>query len=143
MKRLSQTLRGRNALINVFELWVALAGIVSGIYYFVDPNSLQRNSVANQIGNHWAEVWSWLYFCSGVMVAYGLLRPSPRVEVAGLSILGSTTAVNAVAITAVFGTRGVATIATLATLTVASWVRAILVYRAVQYYSGENGDTSS
>jgi len=128
--RLQLTLRGRNALLNVFELWVALAGIITGFVFFYQPSSIDHGSLAQTIGYTLAAVWSVSYFCSGVIIWFGLLRPSPRVEIAGLWLLGSATSVNGIAILSVFGLRGAATSVTLFTLTFASWIRALIVMRA-------------
>jgi hypothetical protein len=75
-------------------------------------------------------LWSVAYFASGLIIWFGLLRPSPRVEIAGLYLLGSATSINGIAILSVFGLRGASTSITLFTLTVASWIRASFVMRA-------------
>lgn len=127
---LQRTLRGRNAILNIFELWVALAGVITGLVFFYAPSSIDKGSLAQTLGHTLAAVWSLSYFFSGLIIWYGLLRPSPRIEIAGLYLLGSATSVNAVAILTVFGLRGAATSITLFTLTFASWIRASIVMRA-------------
>lgn len=128
--KLQHTLRGRNALLNVFELWVALAGIVTGVVFFYSPASIDRNALAQTVGHNFSAAWSISYFLAGLIIWFGLLRPSPRLEVAGLWLLGSATAINGIAIFSVFGLRGAATSVTLLSLTVASWIRASFVMRA-------------
>lgn len=128
--RLQGTLRGRNAMLNVFELWVGLAGVVTGAVFLYAPSSIDKGSLSLTIGHALAAVWSIAYMCAGFLIWFGLLRPSPRVEIAGLYLLGSATSINGIAIISVFGLRGASTSITLFTLTVASWIRASIVMRA-------------
>lgn len=128
-RRLHRTLRGRNAVLNIFEMWVALAGVVSLVVFFYDPASINRNALAQTIGHTFAAACIVAYGCAGLVIFYGLLKPSPRWEIVGLFILGSTTSVNGLAILSIFGLRGAATAVTLLALTVAAWLRASLVMR--------------
>lgn len=125
--RLQQTMRGRNAIVNVFELWVGMAGILSGVSFFYSPASLDHNSVAVTIGYTAAACWITSYLISGILIWHGLLRPSPKWEIVGLWMLGSATAANSIAILYVFDARGVASAAMLAALTLAAWTRALIV----------------
>jgi hypothetical protein len=136
--RLQRTLRGRNAMLNVFELWVALAGVITGLVFFASPASIDQGSLAQTIGRTLASVWSVSYFASGLIIWFGLLRPSPRFEIAGLYLLGSATSINGIAIVSVFGLRGAATSITLFTLTFASWIRASFVMRASLHLAEEH-----
>jgi hypothetical protein len=136
--RLQATLRGRNAMLNVFELWVALAGVITGLVFFYSPSSIDQGSLAQTIGRNLAAVWSVSYFASGLIIWLGLLRPSPRFEIAGLYLLGSATSINGIAILSVFGLRGAATSITLFTLTFASWIRASFVMRASLHLAEEH-----
>src|SRR3954462_2343856 len=79
--RVARTLRGRNAVLNIFELWVGLAGVVSGVIFFYDPAAIDNNALAQTIGFGLAATWNIMYFISGLLIWYGLLRPSPRMEV--------------------------------------------------------------
>lgn len=141
--RLQATLRGRNVILNVFEMWVALAGIITGVVFLYSPASIDNNAIAQTIGHNLAAVWSLAYFAAGLVIWYGLLKPSPRWEIIGLYLLGSATGVNGLAITSIFGLRGVATAATLLTLTIAAWLRASFVMRTalrlVEESSGGSG----
>jgi hypothetical protein len=127
INEMQTTLRGRNALINVFELWVGLAGVISGIVFFYSPASLDDNSVAHALGHSAAILWIIGYTIGGLLLWYGLIRPSPKWEVVGLWMLGTATAWNAIAIVEYFGLRAVASAATLVALTVAAWTRALIV----------------
>lgn len=135
---LQRTLRGRNALLNVFELWVGLAGIITGIVFLYDPAAAYKNSLAIVVGHTATAAWALSYFAAGAAIWVGLLKPSPRIEVAGLWVLGSATSINAIAILTVFGLRGAATSITLFTLTAASDIRALFVLRAALYLAGEH-----
>lgn len=124
---LRRNLRGRNALLHVFELWVGLAGIIAGIVFFYRPASISDNAISVVLGHTAAACWVIGYMVAGCLIWYGLLRPSPKWEVAALWLLGGATATNGLAILGVFGWRGAATAATLVALTVASWLRALIV----------------
>lgn len=125
--QLRESIRGRNALFHVFELWVGMAGIVSGIVFFYEPASIDHNAISQTIGHSISEAWVISYMLAGGAIWFGLLKPSPRWEAVGLWLLGTTTSANAIAIAAVFGWRGTPTAATIFALTVAAWTRAILV----------------
>ena len=138
--RLEASFRGRNALLNVFEMWVAFAGVVSGIVFFYAPASIDNNSLSQIVGYWLSAAWNISYFIAGLMIWFGLLRPSPRWETAGLFLLGGATGVQAIAIDSIFGLRGAATATTLFALTVAAWWRASYVVRtAVKLAEERNG----
>lgn len=137
-RHLQRTLRGRNILLNIFEMWVALAGIISGAIFFYSPASIYKNALALVVGHVFAGIWSVSYFTAGAVIMWGLLRPSPRWEVAGLYLLGGATGINGIAITSVFGLRGTASSLTLLTLTAASWLRASFVMRTAIRLAEEN-----
>lgn len=139
---LERTLRGRNAILNIFEMWVGLAGIIAGVVFIYSPASLDRNALANTIGYKLAATWTIAYMLSGGGIWYGLLRPSPKWEVAALWILGTATAANGVSILSIFGLRGAATAATLISLTMAAWARAWFVQAAALRLARESQDAS-
>ena len=118
-------------MLNLFELWVGLAGVISGIVFFYAPAAITHDALTHIIGHEWSVMWNVSYFLSGLMIWFGLLRPSPRLEIAGLFLLGGASSVNGIAISSVFGLRGTATAATLISLGVASWLRASFVWFAV------------
>lgn len=132
--------RSRNVILNLFELWVGIAGIASGFVYFYAPASINGNSITITVGHSWAAIWNVIYFIAGLLICYGLIRPSPRWEIVGLYMLGSATAIQGVAIWFVFGLRGMATALTLITLTIASWIRATLVYIVTTSLAKESED---
>jgi hypothetical protein len=140
LDRLRRTIRGRNALFHIFELWVGLAGILSGVVFFYSPAAIDHNAVAVSLSYTAAAIWSIGYFAAGLGVWWGLLRPSPRIEVVALWLLGTATSINGITILAVFGLRGAATALTLLTLTAASWLRALLVQTDVLRLAKEQTD---
>jgi hypothetical protein len=137
--RLHRTLRGRNALLNIFELWVGCAGILSGIVFFYNPAAIEKNALAIALGHHLVALWNVAYFAAGGIIWYGLLRPSPKWEIFGLYILGSTTAINGLAISSVFGLRGSPSAFLLFGLALASWLRASFVMRSALRLAEEFG----
>lgn len=127
--RLQRSLRGTNMLLNVFEMWVALAGVISVVVFFYDPASIDKNALSQTIGYDFSAACNVAYGIAGAIIWYGLLKPSPRWEIVGLFLLGGTTAINGLAIISVFGLRGTPTALTLLALTAASWLRASFVMR--------------
>lgn len=135
--RLLVTTRGAQARTHAFELWVGLAGFVSGVVFAYAPASLDGNALAHTIGYPLAAAYTVAYAAAGVMIWWGLLRPSPAWEVAGLILLGAGTAANGVAVLATFGMAGVATSLTLIALAAAAAARAWLVYHAYRPRAAE------
>lgn len=140
LARMRHTLRGRNALFHVFELWVGLAGIISGVVFFYSPAAIDHNALAATLGFPVAVTWNVSYFLAGFGVWWGLLKPSPRIEAAALWLLGAATAVNGISILSVYGLRGAATAVTLLTLTAAAWIRAMLVQADALRLAREHND---
>jgi hypothetical protein len=141
LDRFRRTLRGRNVLLHVFELWIGLAGIISGIVFFYRPASINEDALTQTIGRTPSAIWIVGYLLAGVVIWLGLLLPSPRWETVGLWLLGAATAINGVAIVDVFGFRGAATASTLFALTVASWLRALIVQADTLRLATEYQDT--
>lgn len=131
MAILRKTLRGQNAVENIFEVWLALAGILSGFVFFYEPAAIDGNALSRTIGYWPSLAWTVAYFASGVLLIYGLFRVSPRWEIFGLFLYGSAAVANGLAIINVFGTRGVATTALYLSLSAAAWVRAVWVWHVV------------
>lgn len=113
---------------NAFELWIALAAILTAITYFYDPGALDDSSIA-QVAHPVAFAWNIGYLVAGAAVTVGLWRPSPRLELAGLSLFSSAVIMNAIAIGAVRGSAGAGTIFTYVGLAAASGMRAYLVMK--------------
>lgn len=127
LSRMQRTLRGRNAVLNAFELWVGLAGIIAGAVFFYSPASIDQNALTQIVGYKASATWEVGYLVAGILIWWGLLRPSPRWEVVGLWLLGAATATQGIAIGEIFALRGSATAATLLALTFAAWLRALIV----------------
>lgn len=143
LARLDRTLRGRNAILNIFELWIGLAGMISGAVFLYSPASIDHDALARTIGYGLAATWTIAYMLAGVGIWVGLLRPSPRWEVAALWILGGATAANGISILGIFGLRGAATAVTLISLTSASWARAWFVQAAALRLAQESQRAAS
>jgi hypothetical protein len=130
LRRISRTVRGRNAVLNIFELWIGIAGFVSGVVFAYAPASIDHNALANEIGHSLAATYTVGYALSGCVIWYGLLRPSPKWEIVGLYVLGIATAADGISVLSTFGVRGTLSAVTLITLTFAAWVRAWFVQSA-------------
>lgn len=130
LTRLERTVRGRNAIVNGFELWVGLAAISAGIVYLYDPSSVDQGAVAAAIGHTASVVWVLVYTIAGIAMWYGLMRPSPLWECLGLWLLGTATCVESITVFGIFGIHQFAPALILLALTPAAWGRALYVQQA-------------
>ena len=77
-------------VIPPFEVWLAAAAAYSGVTYFLPFLPATGNSkVIDATLPALVAVWSALYALGGVGVLAGLWRRSPRIEGAGINLLGS------------------------------------------------------
>ncbi len=89
--------RGKLAL-PPFEVWIAVAAIYSGISYFIPALAASGTAQAVELEfPRLVPVWSFLYGLGGAAMLIGLLRRSPRIEGAGLHLLGSGITVSLIA----------------------------------------------
>jgi hypothetical protein len=117
---------------NAFEFFIALSAVVAGVTFFVDPASLASSSVGQRT-ELLAFAWSALYTGGGLAIVAGMLRPAVRLELAGLSLLASAIAINAVAIFSIHAVAGVAAAATYMGLAFACGARAWLLVAMVHH----------
>jgi hypothetical protein len=122
--------RSSYLLANAFEVWVAVAAITSSVATFLAP-AASKTSIS-KVGPWDGNVWSVMYFAGAVLMLWGLSKPDPRSEIAGLSLLGCATAMNALAIVAVNGTVGVPSMLTYLGIAAAALCRAWLVLRLMR-----------
>lgn len=94
--------------VHIFEVWIALAAAVSGVTYFAGAPSVATSTVS-VVAPHLAAIFSALYGVGGIAVLVGLWLGSPRIEGAGLNLLGAGVLVAAGGIVAVLGSRGLVT----------------------------------
>lgn len=107
---------------NAFELLIALLAIFSALAFFIYPDTGTRTAVG-QVLHPWDWAWSAGYGVAGVFISYGLIRPWPRVELAGLWLLGAAIAINAVAVVSLAGSRAIFPLMTYVALVAACYVR--------------------
>ena len=87
-----------NLVIPPFEVWLAGAAVYTGAAYFLPFLPATGNSkVIDATLPALVAVWSTLYALGGIGVLAGLWRRSPRIEGAGISLLGSGLTVAALA----------------------------------------------
>lgn len=103
--------RGRGArrsyaLINSFELMTAISAAVGGLAALLQPSTTAHSSLGSLFG-YLALLWAGANVVSGIMIVVGLVKPSVRIEVAGLCILAGSIGGQAVAIMAERGWIGV------------------------------------
>lgn len=113
---------------HAFEFFIAVASIISGITYLIDPALLASVSLGKQLPESLVTLWQLLYLAGGIMVAYGIAWLSPRTEVAGLIFFASAISINAIAISTVVGARGAAAIASYVGFALACGARIYVVF---------------
>lgn len=95
-----------------FEMWVALAAVVTAATFFLDPKSLNASVVSLALDHNWlVKAWNLLYGVGGLVTLVGLVRSSPRVEGAGLCFLTAGISVSSVAIIVLRGNPSVTSFA--------------------------------
>lgn len=82
---------------HALELLLAVAAVISAITFLVRPESLADTPIG-RADHPFDFAWNILYLVGALAIGYGLLRPSPRIEAAGLyaftgAILGEAAAV--------------------------------------------------
>lgn len=116
------------AWINSFELMLAVSALVGGVVNIVNPETSAHSSLGELFG-YLALLWAGANVIAGAAIIVGLLRPSMRLEVAGLCLLAGSIAGQAVAITAERGWIGVAIAVFYIGWAAAAVIRARLVIR--------------
>lgn len=107
---------------NVFELLIVVLTTIANVVYLANRGAFLQTSLGKAT-QPYDLFWTVLFLVGGVFVTFGLLRPSPRLEVMGLFTFGAGVIANAVAITSVAGVPGVAPAAGYIGLVLASAVR--------------------
>lgn len=120
-----------------FELFVALLAVLSCVIFFVKP-SLYASSAVAQFAP-WDFAWNTMYGVGGVLVIVGLVRLSPRLEVAGLCLFCSAVSINAVLVLSVYGGAAWPTIPTFVGFAAASLVRIAYLVHLSRLYSASDG----
>lgn len=117
---------------NAFEFFIALSAVLAGVTFFIDPSSLADSSVGQRTQGL-AVAWSALYAGGGLAIVTGMVRPVVRLELAGLSLLASAIAINAIAIVAVRQVAGLGTALTYLGLAAACAARGWLLVAMVRH----------
>jgi hypothetical protein len=111
---------------NVFEFCLAIAAMLAGIWWALDPSALHNSTVGERSGVL-VYVWAVSYVVAGLMIAAGMLRATHdgwwRMELGGLRLLGSAMLAQAAVILVEHGARGIASTITYLTLAAAAFVR--------------------
>lgn len=112
---------------HAFELLIAVLAAVSALAFFLDPGALARSPIGRTV-HPFDTAWNVLYLAGSALVVAGLVRPSYRLEVAGLLMLSSAIATGAVAVIAVRGVAGASSI----TIYVAAAAACLVRVRVIQ-----------
>lgn len=83
-----------------FELAIALLLVLSGIRFLWKEQELEASQIGQTLP--WPQLWAALYLVAGLGVMVGVLKPSARVEAAGLALMASVVTVNAIAFAATY-----------------------------------------
>jgi hypothetical protein len=122
-----RSLRRAFLLGNSFEFLLAFAAVLTAIGFLTDPASVRASAVADA-GGWIVIVWALLYGAGGVFIFVGLWRPFPSVELAGLSMFGSATLIDSVALFAERGGAGYRVALTYLAVACASAARARMIW---------------
>ena len=112
---------------NAFELFLCGLTLYAAIQFVVSPDALYESTVGRLL-HPWDYAWIALYGVSSALVVFGLVLPSPRLEVAGLLGYAAGVLVNLIALVALVGNQSVIGICTYSALSLAALVRAHYVY---------------
>lgn len=115
---------------HVFELLLAALGVLAALGFFFEPGELAHTAIG-QAAHPFDYAWNVLYAAGGALVVAGLVRPSYRLEVAGLVMFGAAVIGAGVALVAYRGHNGLASFAIYLATGGACFVR-IYVIRAVE-----------
>lgn len=83
-----------------FELAIALLLVLSGIRFLWKEDELEASQIGQTLP--WPQLWAACYLVSGAFVLVGVLKPSSRVEAAGLALMASVVTINAIAFSATY-----------------------------------------
>lgn len=93
-------------MANAFEVWIAVAAVLTAVAYTISPESLDDTTIA-QVSPGIAATWNGLYAGAGLSLLYGLFKPMVKWEIAGLSLLCGALAIQGVAAIYVRGPAGI------------------------------------
>jgi hypothetical protein len=89
---------------NSFELAICALALIGGITFITDPSARAQASVG-QFGLTIAWLWNVLYLTGAISMILGLVRPLPRLELAGLSMFAAAYLMNALSVQLNSGSR--------------------------------------
>lgn len=118
-------------IANAFELVIAALAILSTVAYVVYPESASASAVGRALHPYDA-VWIFGYGIAGLGITVGLVRPSPRLELAGLVLMGAAMTINAVAVVSLRGSHAVLPLLSYLAVGIACYVRGYGIVRAGQ-----------
>lgn len=121
-----------------FEAAIAFATVIAAGIYLVNPEAVSRTAVGHT-AQQLLPYWEALYLAGGLMVLYGLVRLSLRMEASGLFLLAAALAINALSIIDFSGMTGIASAATFAALVVACGMRVAFLMRLWRGSRGGRG----
>lgn len=73
--------------------------------FFLLPDELDRTSIGRALPGYWDETWSALYLIGGLLIMIGVGARRPRLELPGITLAGTATITNGVAIFVTNGSR--------------------------------------
>jgi hypothetical protein len=84
---------------HVFELSLAIVAIVTAATFFLSPATLEGSAIGHAV-HPFDYAWNGLYLAGGLLIVVGLVRPTHRLELAGLIMFGAAITVAGVALAA-------------------------------------------
>lgn len=73
----------------IFELATGIAYLLSGLAFLISPRAVASHSLIGRQVYPFDTIWSVLEVLGGVLLLAGVLKPVPRLRVAGLLLLGT------------------------------------------------------
>jgi hypothetical protein len=117
-------------IINIFEVWVASAALISGVTYLIGKGSIASKAV-EVLAPDLVVMFSLLYAAGGLLVLWGLWRGSPPWETAGLALLATGITIVALSLFAILGKEGATSAILQVGLVVACLIRIHLLMKRV------------
>ncbi len=115
---------------NAFELFVCLLAMLTCVQFFLDPGA---NVAVGTLAHPWDYVWNGLYGAGALLVVFGLVAVSPRIEVVGLFLFTAAVLINLVIAIQLYAASAWVVVPVYVGFALASLVRAHFLFRSHRF----------
>jgi hypothetical protein len=112
---------------NAWALVIAISAVLTSAFYFVNPEALLGTALAHSVPAWTAFTWNICYGWGGLLMIYGLWKPSRPIDILGLSALAAGMLLNAIAILFVRGDQSIASAFVIIAFAIAACMRIALL----------------